>query len=775
MPPVRTFRTALYLSLGLAVFGLGLASGDLLPEIPYLTALVLVLLAVAYYLEGRWQLSLRDANIAGLGLAGLLLLWGVFQFVRPPTGLNDMLPWPASALPYLAAVLMILIPAKMFRPKHSGDYWAMHGLALAAMAMACALAQDGAFALVFGLFAVTFVWSLAGFHLYREAGPLGAERPLSGGRWRALRPAILWAALTGVIAVPLFWATPRTGSQWELGLNSRGRSTGLSEGPVDLNTTGPIEVNQERAFQVYAEDRNGNPFLDLPGDFKFRVIHLQTYDAGRWGRNQFSSLQIADRAVSPPGAVARARDRLPDLGPNALFLTFTLEPKLTRTPPLADPVAWVSARYAPAVSYFNNQGYRNWVHRHDGSLDGAIGLDGSPPQYIQTWTPPVRPGEAQPMRVVPAQTVYLTRGVNRLRRLERYTNDLVSRLVQSGTLPPGVLNEVDPETQARAPKYHEQIARALEQHLAASGEFTYTLDLDRQDKAIDPTEDFVLNTKSGHCQRFATGLALMLRTQGIPAQMVLGYRGCEGRGDGWYDVREDHAHAWVEVLVPSSPEGLVPVIEVANAFGDWQFPMAAGWQMGGALAVAATPTPPRWQPMRWVTLDPTPSGAGADGEGAATLLSQARQKWEAVFKALLLAYNAESREQAADAVKTWIRDDYGGLYLAGGAALLTGLWFWRRRVRQKRAEWAGVPDPLRRLVAVLSGAGFRWRTGQTAREWALGAAAGLRRMDRTRDVASVPERVVSAYYAERFGGRKVGPAERKVLDADVGRLAVALG
>ena len=773
MPPVRTFRTALYLSLGLAVFGLGLASGDLLPEVPYLTALALVLLAIAYYLEGRWQLSLRDANIAGLALAGLLLLWGVFQIVRPPTGLSDMLPWPANALPYLAAVLMLLIPAKMYRPKHSGDYWAMHGLALAAMAMACALAQDGAFAFVFGLFAVTFVWSLAGFHLYREAGPLGAEQPLAGGRWRALRPAILWAGLAGVVAVPLFWATPRTAAQWELGLNNRGRTTGVGEGPVDLNTTGPVAVNQEKAFEVYAEDRAGRPILDLPGDLKFRVIHLQQYDAGRWGRNQFSSLQTADRALSPPGADKDPRVRLPDLGPQAMFLTFTVEPKLTRSPPLADPVAWVSGKYAPAVSWFERQGYRSWVHRHDGSLDGAIGLDGSPPTYVQTWVPPANPGEGQPMRVVPAQTVYLTRQSG-LKRLERYTNDLVARLVRDGALPAEVLTDLDPDTQARARKYHEPIARALEQHLAASGEFTYTLDLDRKDKALDPAEDFLLNTKAGHCQRFATVLVLMLRTQGVPAQMVLGYRGCEGRGDGWYDVREDQAHAWVEVLVPASPEGLVPVAEVEGAFGDWQFPMRAGWQLGGALAVAATPTPPRWAPMRWVTLDPTPVGPGAEAEGAGTLLSQARQHWEAVFKALLLAYNADSREQAAQAVGGWVRDGNGGLYLAGGVVLVAGLWMWRRRVRRQRAEWTGVPDPLRRLVAVLAGAGYGWRNGQTAREWALGAGAGLRRAPRTVAVAGVPERVVSAYYAERFGGRMVGPDERRDLDGAVGRLVLAL-
>ena len=709
----------------------------------------------------------------------------MFQIVRPPTGLTDILPWPASALPYLAAVLMILIPAKMYRPKHSGDYWAMHGLALLAMAMACALAQDGTFALVFAAFAVAFVWSLAGFHLYREAGPGAADRPLAGGRWRALKPAALWAALTGVVAVPLFWATPRTGSHWELGMNSRGRVTGASDGPVDLNTTGPVAVNQERAFEVYAEDRDGRPVLDLPPDLKFRTAHLQQYDTGRWVRNQFSSLQSADRATSPTGAVANPRDRLPDLGPGMHYLTFTLDPRLIKTPPLADPVTWQTGRVSPAVSRFEDGAYRSWVHRHDGTLDGAINFETGPSQYVQAWAPPAEPGVGRPLRVVPAP--YLTRVPGGLTRLRKYTNDLVARMAADGTLPPGVLTDLDPDTMARAPRYHAAIGRALEHHLAASGEFGYTLDLARKDKGIDPAEDFLFNTKAGHCQRFATALVLMLRTQGVPCQMVIGYRGCTGRGDGWYDVREDEAHAWVEMLVPAGTEDLEPVAEVSGvypgwpparqtppAFPAWQPVMQYGWFMGGALALAATPIPPPWQPMRWVTLDPTPGGSGTDDAAAGTLLTQARQRWEAVFKALLLTYNAQSREAAAEAVQEWVRDEGGGFYLAGGAVALVGLWAWRRRVRRKRAAWAGVPDPLRRLVAVLTAAGHGWRGGQTAREWAAGAAADLRAGPRTAAVAGVPERVVSAYYAERFGGRAVGPAERQLLDADVGRLAAAL-
>src|SRR5262245_43367118 len=130
MPPVRAFRTTLYLSLAIAILAMGVASADLLPELPFVTAFSLLLLGVAFFIDGRWQLSLKNANLFGMGLAATLGLWAIFQAVRPPTGLAELLPWPASALPYLAPVLMLLIPAKLLRPKHIGDYWTMYALGL---------------------------------------------------------------------------------------------------------------------------------------------------------------------------------------------------------------------------------------------------------------------------------------------------------------------------------------------------------------------------------------------------------------------------------------------------------------------------------------------------------------------------------------------------------------------------------------------------------------------------------------------------------------------
>src|SRR5262249_45022435 len=81
------------------------------------------------------------------------------------------------------------------------------------------------------------------------------------------------------------------------------------------------------------------------------------------------------------------------------------------------------------------------------------------------------------------------------------------------------------------------------------------------DPGLDPTEDFLRNVKEGHCERFATGLALMLRSAGIPCRVVKGFRGAETRdgtrlGDGWYVVRHSHAHAWVEALVGGSDKKL---------------------------------------------------------------------------------------------------------------------------------------------------------------------------------------------------------------------------
>jgi len=66
-----------------------------------------------------------------------------------------------------------------------------------------------------------------------------------------------------------------------------------------------------------------------------------------------------------------------------------------------------------------------------------------------------------------------------------------------------------------------------------------------------PVHDFLFETRAGHCEYFATSLALMLRAVGVPSRLVAGYRGGQ-----WIEHREDYfvrlsdAHAWVEARIP---------------------------------------------------------------------------------------------------------------------------------------------------------------------------------------------------------------------------------
>ena len=99
----------------------------------------------------------------------MLVGWIAFQFVAKLTDLVLHLPFPAFILPFLGPVLMILIPAKLFRPKHNGDYWAMHGIGLLAVALGCAMANDMFFGVLLIGYLFCFSWSMSLFYLIREA------------------------------------------------------------------------------------------------------------------------------------------------------------------------------------------------------------------------------------------------------------------------------------------------------------------------------------------------------------------------------------------------------------------------------------------------------------------------------------------------------------------------------------------------------------------------------------------------------------------------------
>jgi protein-glutamine gamma-glutamyltransferase len=91
-------------------------------------------------------------------------------------------------------------------------------------------------------------------------------------------------------------------------------------------------------------------------------------------------------------------------------------------------------------------------------------------------------------------------------------------------------------------------ALAIERYLQAN--YQYTLQLGRASEG-DPVADFLLERKAGHCEYFASSMALMLRILGIPARVVNGFRGGEFNSlTDSYIVRARDAHSWVEAYFP---------------------------------------------------------------------------------------------------------------------------------------------------------------------------------------------------------------------------------
>jgi transglutaminase-like putative cysteine protease len=66
---------------------------------------------------------------------------------------------------------------------------------------------------------------------------------------------------------------------------------------------------------------------------------------------------------------------------------------------------------------------------------------------------------------------------------------------------------------------------------------------DKRATNATPLTRFLLNSRSGHCEYFATATVLLLRQLGIPARYAVGYAVHETSGSG-YVVRERDSHAW---------------------------------------------------------------------------------------------------------------------------------------------------------------------------------------------------------------------------------------
>jgi transglutaminase-like putative cysteine protease len=91
-------------------------------------------------------------------------------------------------------------------------------------------------------------------------------------------------------------------------------------------------------------------------------------------------------------------------------------------------------------------------------------------------------------------------------------------------------------------------ASAIENYLRSH--YGYTLQLP-QTPPRDPIANFLFVRREGHCEYFASAMAVMLRSLRIPSRVVNGFSGGEFNDiNSRYVIRASDAHSWAEAYIP---------------------------------------------------------------------------------------------------------------------------------------------------------------------------------------------------------------------------------
>lgn len=125
----------------------------------------------------------------------------------------------------------------------------------------------------------------------------------------------------------------------------------------------------------------------------------------------------------------------------------------------------------------------------------------------------------------------------------------------------------------------------------------YSIDAPAARPGVDAVDEFLFDDRLGWCEKIASALVVMARSEGIPARLATGFVATErDRVTGTYVVRAKHAHAWAEVWFPEvgwvqfDPTAGVPLAATdpsQDTIGDWLLRNAVQILVGTAAAVVA--------------------------------------------------------------------------------------------------------------------------------------------------------------------------------------------
>ncbi len=329
----------------------------------------------------------------------------------------------------------------------------------------------------------------------------------SGFPWRSMAIMTLSLTLSIVaIAIPLFFLLPRI----SLGIPHRpfGRPqfiSGFSE-RVTLGEIGTIKESNTLVMKVAVDA----PPDKLPPDLKWRGIALDHFDGKAW-----------DRGAVPP------RTRIPTQAGYFKLQDFARGTDIRVQTFFAEPISsdLVFGSYK-MLAVSSDLG----LLERD-ALDNVYSLSPrtSPIRYtvVSDVTRPDPKLFSSDSGVLPGDVQACCLDLPRL-------DSRISTLAHQVTA--GVAEPYDK-------------ARALETYLR--GNYGYSLELKGMPDSADPLAMFLFGVRRGHCEYFATAMAVMLRQVGIPSRLVNGFRaGDYNHLSNHWTVRQHDAHSWVEAYFP---------------------------------------------------------------------------------------------------------------------------------------------------------------------------------------------------------------------------------
>lgn len=687
-PSLLPFRRERILAAGtLAALGpIPLAFGDTLAPVVLLLYLGVLGILLAFVQAGRIPcLADRWLNLAGV--AFLALFWFGFRFGG------------RSLLRTALHILLFTAVLKLASVKRERDLSVALALATFLLVASMATSTHSTILLFLAVYAAVAWPLLSRWALWRDLAAAPDEwRRDERARELPVRRAVASSlAAAFALGVPLFVLLPRLKSSYIQGLPAgEAGDTGFSE-TVDTNLYGRLRQSDKVFIRVAVEE---GPMSDASPFLRIRLVAHTRFVDGVWrrprGEGGIVALREGERlSLRPPGGGA----------PRPLHrLSLEIVPLGVRFLPY--PVTAISGAAAPEV--LRRYGAMPLLRDDDGNLH--LMVDPPPLLRLDVLSGPepavdfAPPEEGDASREPPGSETLLSFG----------------REAAAG---------VDPAGSPLA------FASRLEQHLASR--FFYSDD--SAPWGPNAVEEFLTLRKAGHCETFATAMALVLREHGIPSRLVTGFAGGErGPFGSYYLVRGRDAHAWVEA---------------------WCGPRL-GW-------VAFDPTPPAGRPgvtnvdllrkagqffenLEFLYGRYVLGFAEADQATLARLVREGAEAAEAGFRALA----QDLRDLAAGGVLSRVVLGLLALAAAASALLLARRFgprggFGPRGLPPAAGAYRKLQRALRRRGADLTPASAPSETLASAD--LLGAGKASRE-------------IVRSYVAESFGGRPTSPDEVRRLD-----------